>query len=99
MGILGNRMRQKELPSGDIATIFAVVVERSARDQAGKIKFDTVTWQTFCASVAQRVLRLEPGAQVICAGVLRRRFWKTAGGLGSALEGEVRSLKRAPENR
>ena len=55
-------------------------------------------WE-FWASVAQQVLRLEPGAQVICAGVLRRRFWKTAGGLGSALEGEVRSLKRAPENR
>ena len=34
MGILGNRVSQKELPSGDIATIFAVVVERSARDQA-----------------------------------------------------------------
>ena len=71
---LGNRVSQKELPGGHIATIFAVVVERSPRDQVGKMKIYTVPCQTFRASVAQRVLRLEPGAQVICTGVSRRRF-------------------------
>ena len=74
LGRLGNRVSQKELPSGDIATIFAVVVDRPAADQVGKTKVDTLPCQTFRASVAQRVLRLESGAQVICTGVSRRRF-------------------------
>ena len=95
LGRLGNRVSQKELPSGDIATIFAVIVDRPPRDQVGKTKVDTLPCQTFRDSVAKRVLTLEPGTQVSCTGVLRRRFWKTAGGLGSALEVEVRSLKRA----
>ena len=95
LGRLGNRVSQKELPSGDIATIFAVVVDRPAADQVGKTKIDTLPCQTFRVSVAKRVLTLEPGTRVTCTGVLRRRFWKTAGGLGSALEVEVRTLKRA----
>ena len=74
VGRLGNRVNQKELPGGDIATIFVVVVERSPRDQVGKMKIYTVPCQTFRASVAQRVLRLEPDEQVICTGVSRRRF-------------------------
>lgn len=95
LGRLGNRVSQKEFPSEDIATIFAVVVDRPAADQVGKTKVDTLPCQTFRVSVAKRVLTLEPGTRVTCTGVLRRRFWKTAGGLGSALEVEVRTLKRA----
>ena len=95
LGRLGNRVSQKELPSEDIATIFAVVVDRPAADQVGKTKVDTLPCQTFRVSVAKRVLTLEPGTRVMCTDVLRRRFWKTAGGLGSALEVEVRTLKRA----
>ena len=99
MGRLGNRVSQKELPSGHIATIFAVVVDRPAADQVGKPKVDTLPRQKFRVSVAKRVISLEPGTQVMCTGVLRQRFWRSAGGLGSALEVEVRTLKRALQGR
>ena len=99
MGRLGNRVSQKELPSGHIATIFAVVVDRPAAYQVGKTKVDTLPRQKFRVSVAKWVIRLEPVTQVMCTGVLRQRFWKSAGGLGSALEVEVRTLKRALQGR
>ncbi len=96
VGRLGSRVTQRELPSGDIATGFAIIVDRPVNDQVGNTKVDTMPCQTFRNSVAKKVLALEPGTAVSCTGVLRRRFWKSPGGLGSALEIEVRSLKRAP---
>ena len=99
MGRLGSRVDQKELPSGDIATTFAVIVDRPIGEYVGTTKVDTMPCQTFRASVAKKVLTLEPGTAVNCTGVLRRRFWKSQGGLGSALEVEVRTLKRATQAR
>ena len=95
-GRLGSRVTQRELPSGDIATGFAVIVDRPVSDQVGSAKVDTMPCQTFRESVAKKVMTLEPGTGVSCTGVLRRRFWKSSGGLASALEIEVRSLKRSP---
>ena len=95
VGRLGGRVTQRELPSGDIATGFAVIVDRPASDQVGTTKVDTMPCQTFRESVAKKVLAMEPGTQVSCMGVLRRRFWRSSGGLASALEIEVRALKRA----
>jgi single-strand DNA-binding protein len=95
-GRLGSRVTQRELPSGDTATSFAVIVDRPRSDQIGNTKVDTLPCQTFRDSVAKKVLALEPGTAVTCTGVLRRRFWKSPGGLGSALEIEVRALKRTP---
>jgi single-stranded DNA-binding protein len=94
VGRLGGRVTQRELPSGDIATGFAVIVDRPASDQVGTTKVDTMPCQTFRESVAKKVLAMEPGTQVSCMGVLRRRFWRSSGGLASALEIEVRALKR-----
>ena len=99
MGRLGSRVVQKELPSGDIATTFAVIVDRPIGEHVGTTKVDTMPCQTFRASVAKKVWRLGPGTAVNCTGVLRRRFWKSQGGLGSALEVEVRTLKRATQAR
>ena len=99
LGRLGNQVGNKELPSGNTETIVAVVVDRPAADQVGKTKVATLPRQKFRVSVAKRVIRLEPGTQVMCTGVLRQRFWRSAGGLGSALEVEVRTLKRALQGR
>lgn len=96
VGRLGSRVTQRELPSGDIATGFAVIVDRPVSDQIGSTKVDTMPCQTFRGSVAKKVMALEPGTAVSCTGVLRRRFWKSSGGLASAREIEVRALKRAP---
>jgi single-strand DNA-binding protein len=95
IGRLGNRVTQRELPSGDVATSFAVIVDRPTSEQIGSAKVDTMPCQTFRESVAKKVMAMEPGTQVSCTGVLRRRFWKSPGGLASALEIEVRALKRA----
>jgi len=94
VGRLGSRVTQRELPSGDVATGFAVIVDRLVSEQVGSIKVDTLPCQTFRDSVAKKVLTLEPGTPVSCTGVLRRRFWKSPGGLASTLEIEVRALKR-----
>ncbi len=97
VGRLGSRVTQRELPSGDIATGFAVIVDRPVSDQVGSTKVDTMPCQTFRESVAKKVMAMEPGTQVSCTGVLRRRFWKSPSGLASALEIEVRALKRATQ--
>jgi len=94
VGRLGSRVTQRELPSGDVATGFAVIVDRPVSEQVGSTKVDTLPCQTFRDSVAKKVLTLEPGTPVRCTGVLRRRFWKSPSGLASALEIEVRALKR-----
>ena len=95
VGRLGSRVTQRELPSGDIATGFAVIVDRPVNDQVGNTKVDTMPCQTFRESVAKKVMAMEPGTPVSCTGVLRRRFWKSPGGLASAVEIEVRAIKRA----
>jgi len=46
-GRLGSRVTQRELPSGDIATGFAVIVDRPMSDQVGSVKVDTMPCQTF----------------------------------------------------
>lgn len=46
----GNRVSQNELPSGNIATMFAVVADRSRSYQVGKMKDCTLPCETFSIS-------------------------------------------------
>lgn len=94
VGKLGGTTTMKELPSGDTLTTFSVIVERSVKERVGRISIDTIPCQTFRLSLGQRVIRWEPGTVVTIRGVLRRRFWRSPQGLGSALEVEVRAIKR-----
>jgi single-strand DNA-binding protein len=97
-GRLGARVERRELPSGDEVTVFTVVVDRPARDIAkGGVRaatVDAVSCQTFRAVVARRVSALESGEWVRAEGTLRRRFWRTGVGLGSAMEVDVVRLER-----
>jgi single-strand DNA-binding protein len=97
-GRLGARVDRRELPSGDEVTIFTVVVDRPARDAAkGGVRaatVDAISCQTFRAAVARRVAGLESGEWVRVEGTLRRRFWRTGMGLGSAMEVDVARLER-----
>lgn len=95
IGRLGKVVDHKELPSGDRITTFSVIVDRAAQERVGRTTVDTIPCQTSRISLASKVEAWEPGTEVVVQGVLRRRFWRGVGGLGSALEVDVRSLKRA----
>jgi single-strand DNA-binding protein len=96
VGRLGSRVTQRELPSGDTATVFTIVVDRPPRAHptGSRVRVDAIPCQAFRLTVARRLSTLEPGQWVRAEGRLRRRFWRSAGGLGSALEVEVITLKR-----
>ncbi len=92
VGRFGGSVDTRELPSGTILTNFSVIVDRSAREIHGRTKVDTIACQTTRAAVATRVGKLETGQSVEVLGALRRRFWKSAGGLASATEVDVRHM-------
>lgn len=95
VGRLGKVTTARDLPSGDRITAFSVIVDRLESEILGRTKVDAIPCQTFRVSVANKVSSWESGTEVVALGVLRRRFWRTPTGLGSAVEVEVRSLKRA----
>ena len=98
VGRLGNRVEARTLPSGDEVTVFTVIVDRSAKDQARAAgrgaTVDSISCQTFRAGIAGRLAALEPGTWVEVEGSLRRRFWRSGGGLSSAMEVDVVRLER-----
>jgi single-strand DNA-binding protein len=97
-GRLGARVERRELPSGDAVTVFTVVVDRPTRARrrgdGRDVRVDSIACQTFRAAVARRVESLESGDWVRVEGTLRRRFWRSGAGLGSAMEVEVQRLER-----
>jgi single-strand DNA-binding protein len=96
VGRLGSRVDQRELPSGDAVTVFTVVVDRppGSRAPGSRVRVDAIACQAFRATVVRRLGALEPGTWVRAEGRLRRRFWRTGAGLGSAMEVEVSRLSR-----
>jgi single-strand DNA-binding protein len=96
VGRLGSRVDRRELPSGDCVTVFTVIVDRppGARPPGSRVSVDAIACQAFRATVVRRLAGLEPGTWVRAEGRLRRRFWRTGAGLGSAMEVEVSRLSR-----
>lgn len=94
VGRLGSRVEVRELPSGDTVTVFTIVVDRvrAVGRPASAVKVDAIACQAFRAGVVNRLGRLEPGQWVRAEGALRRRFWRSGAGLGSAMEVEVSRL-------
>ena len=93
VGRLGSRVDRRTLPSGDVVTVFTVVVDRPtsrARPLVAKrgATIDAIACQTFRVPVTRRLESMEPGTWVRVEGTLRRRFWRSPGGLGSAMEVE-----------
>jgi single-strand DNA-binding protein len=94
-GRMGTRVMERDLPSGDVVTTFTVVVDRPASGRReGSPAVDSIPCQVFKASIAKRLTAIPAGEWVTVSGTLRRRFWRGAAGLGSALEVEVSSLTR-----
>ena len=96
VGRLGASVTRRELPSGDVVEIFTVVVDRPARadPRGSRVRVDAIPCQAFRATVVRRLAAIEPGAWVRAEGTLRRRFWRSGAGLGSAMEVEVSRLQR-----
>ena len=97
VGRLGARVETRDLPSGDAITVFTIVVDRprGRPGSASTVKIDAIACQTTRADVIRRLGRLAPGDLVHAEGTLRRRFWRSGSGLGSAMEVEVSRLRAA----
>jgi single-strand DNA-binding protein len=95
VGRLGSTVNRRELPSGDVLTVFTVIVDRARRGREAP-RVDAIACQTLRASVADRVERWEPGRWVRVEGALQRRFWRGSTGLASATEVTVTSLSSVP---
>ncbi len=94
LGRLGGAVVERELPSGDRVTTFTVVVDRP-RVRGSRVTVDAIPCQAFTARLRTAVGRLQPGTLVEVQGTLRRRFWRSPAGLGSALEVDVVRMSRA----
>lgn len=94
VGRLGSRIDERTLPSGDQLTTFTVIVDRPARARRGRVRVDAIPCVAVTREVSRRVAAAEKGSWVQVHGSLRRRFWRSAGGLGSALEVEARVVRR-----
>jgi single-strand DNA-binding protein len=111
IGRLGARHQTRELPSGLEITSFIVIVDRApeSRGRSGTKKatgtggstgpsavtVDSIACVTSRARVRDSVDRWEPGTVVEIEGCLRRRFWRSGAGLGSAMDVDVRTMRRA----
>jgi single-strand DNA-binding protein len=102
IGRLGARHQTRELPSGDVITTFTVIVDRVAGKAAGGersgSRVDSIACVTGKARVRDAVEKWEPGTVVEIDGSLRRRFWRSPGGLGSAMDADVRAMRRVRES-
>jgi single-strand DNA-binding protein len=98
VGRLGTRVDRRELPSGDEIAVFTVVVDRPARESrrapANGVSVDAIACQSFRVPIMRRLEGLSAGDWVRVEGTLRRRFWRSGAGLGSAMEVDVRRLGR-----
>ncbi len=96
VGRLGARVAERILPSGASIWVFTVVVDRRPERGAppGAARVDAIACQTNRAAVIRRLATLTEGDWVRAEGGLRRRFWRSAGGLGSATEVLVTRLTR-----
>lgn len=96
IGRLGSTVHDRELPSGDVVSTFTIVVDRreGSRPSSSRTRVDAIPCQAFRSTLRSRVARLEPGTLIEVEGALRRRFWRSASGLGSALEVDVSQLRK-----
>jgi len=83
-GHLGQGTLERELPSGDTIVTFTVVVPRATPGDGPTV--DAIACQVRTRVLRTRVLGMAPGDPIEVDGWLQRRFWRGAGGLGSATE-------------
>jgi single-strand DNA-binding protein len=92
IGRLAAAAQVREMPSGDLAVIWRLVVDRPVPDARGRV--DTLACVAWTAATRRAALKWQAGDTVEIDGALRRRFWRTPGGPASRYEVEVRVAKR-----
>ena len=80
----------RELPSGDVLTVFRLTV---ARPEGERGRVDSLECSTMKARARRSLERAEPGDQLEITGSLRRRFWRTAAGPASRYAVDVDTVK------
>lgn len=86
----------RELPSGDVLTVFRLTV---ARPPGARARVDSIECSTARARARRTLERARPGDQVEVTGALHRRFWRSPTGPASryAVEADTVRLSRAGE--
>lgn len=88
----------RELPSEDELVTFRLIVPRSPGrqrdDSAQRTKVDVIDIACWSARTRRAASKLEPETVVQVQGSLRRRFFRTGGGVASRYEVEAASVKR-----
>jgi single-strand DNA-binding protein len=91
VGRLGTQVQERELPSGDALVAFHVVVPRVRPKTVTKV--DALPCHVTSAALIRKIRGIQPGEVLEVEGALRRRFWRSSTGLGSAVEVHVTSIR------
>ncbi len=92
VGRLATAPEAREMPSGDQAVTWRLVVDRPVPDRRGRV--DTLACVAWLAPARRAALKWQAGDIIELDGALRRRFWRTPGGPVSRYEVEVRKARR-----
>jgi single-strand DNA-binding protein len=86
-----------DLPSGDEAVAFRIVVDRPARQRgpSGRVRVDAIECVAWSALARRRLLAWAEGEVIEVDGWLQRRFWKAGAVPASRTEVVVREVRRA----
>lgn len=95
IGRLRDAPEVKQLPSGDEVVSFRVVVARpdEARRSARSPRSDLIDVSCYSARTRRSAARLTDGQGVEVTGAMRRRVWRTPGGVNSRLDVEASTLR------
>ncbi len=100
IGRLAATATVRELPSGDEAVIWRLIVERVIVDRPvpdARARVDTLACVSWVGGFGRVALAWQPGDIIEVEGALRRRFWRTPGGPVSRYEVEVAKARRVAE--
>lgn len=89
----------RKLPSEDELVTFRLIVarppsRRSGGDSSQRTKVDVFDIACWSARTRRAAMTLQPETVVEVQGALRRRFFRTGGGVASRYEIEAASMKR-----
>jgi single-strand DNA-binding protein len=89
-GRLAEEPVARELPSGDVLTVFRLTVSRPSNERG---RVDSLECSTVKARARRSLERADAGDQLEVTGSLRRRFWRTPAGAASRYAVDVETVK------
>lgn len=89
----------RTLPSGDEILTFRLTVDRPPQRDGDRTRVDSIDCASSTARVRRCVERTQPGEVLELSGALRRRFWRSASGVGSRYEVLVETARLSRRRR